>query len=294
MCELKISLIILEAFVVEPSMCLILFSFQPSSEQPLILGANRDEFFSRPTAAADFWEDTPNVLAGRDLQAGGTWLGITREGRFAAVTNVREPGVEVKNALSRGDLTRNFLQGQQSSQDYLEAIKSEQQRYSGFNLLVGEFTFGLEPSMYYLSNRHEEGIQPLKSGTYGLSNHLLDSPWPKVDDGKAVLRQRLHQAKGNHDVIRDFLEHPSTAEDHRLPSTGVSYEREKALSAIFITGLPDYGTRASTVLTIDKENLLFSEQNYLATEDGEPLPESRVRHFCIDRTNSQPMSVAAK
>lgn len=242
---------------------------------PLVLGANRDEFFSRPTEAAQFWPDNPDVLAGRDLQAGGTWLGITRSGRFAAVTNVREPVSSHKR--SRGDLTRHFLIGRDSPEAYLDKIHAQADEYAGFNLLLGEFDQS-GSSLYYFSNRQGE-VQSLPPGTYGLSNHLLDSPWPKVDDGKAVLRQRLQQAHGDHTVIRDILEHPSTAEDHRLPDTGVGYQREKALSAIFITELEDYGTRTSTVLTISSDSILFSEQNYRASLDGQVNVDGDLRTF---------------
>lgn len=265
-------------------MCVILFSYQPNTPSPLTLGANRDEFFKRPTAAAQFWSDHPEVLAGRDLQAGGTWLGITQNGRFAAITNVREPGVEVKDPRSRGELTKDFLTGEQAPQDYLEAVRKRQDRYAGFNLLVGEFSPS-HSALYYLSNR-AEGIQKLAAGTYGLSNHLLDSPWPKVSDGKEQLRARLQQAGSDHNLIRQILENPELAEDKRLPSTGVDYEKEKALSAMFIA-LPGYGTRTSTVLTIKAEGILFSEQNYQASSDGKPALEGEPAIFSIHNNKRQ-------
>ena len=266
-------------------MCLILFSFDPDANTPLILGANRDEFFNRPTAPAHFWEDHTGVLAGRDLQAGGTWLGISRSGRFAGITNVREPGVTVENARSRGELTRHFLAGDTSPLTYLQAIEAKQQQYAGFNLLVGDFSTS-PPCLYYFSNREadpkKKGPQRLKAGTYGLSNHLLDSPWPKVDDGKQYLISGLNHAKGDHNTIRQLLENPSLADDHRLPATGLTYDREKALSAIFIT-LPDYGTRASTVITINSQDIHFSEQNYGASETGQPGREGETSYFVIER-----------
>lgn len=260
-------------------MCVILFSYQPHSTTPLILGANRDEFFARPTAPLHFWDDAPELLAGRDLQAGGTWLGITRSGRFAAITNVREPGVMVENPLSRGELTRDFLLGDVSPKDYLATIEARQQRYCGFNLLVG--CFSGTNDLYYLSNRGD-GIQALPEGTYGLSNHLLDSPWPKVADGKEELRSRLQEAGTDHQRIRHILENPELADDHRLPSTGVDYQREKALSAMFIT-LPDYGTRASTVLTISDNCIEFCEQNYRASTDGKPHKQGELRSFTVEK-----------
>ena len=244
-------------------MCLVLFSFNEDSNTPLIVAANRDEFFARATAAAHYWEEHPDLLAGKDLVAGGTWLGITRSGRFATITNVREPNVVVDNPLSRGDLTREFLTGTMSAEAYLTTVQKNQHRYSGFNLLVGEI-HEKKQELFYFSNR-KEGITRLPSGTYGLSNHLLDSEWPKVNAGKNYLHHALEAiptAEELHHHLREFLENPSLADDNILPKTGVSYEREKALSAAFIT-LPSYGTRTSTVLTMSNDTVLFSEKNYL-------------------------------
>jgi uncharacterized protein with NRDE domain len=244
-------------------MCLVLFSFNTDSNTPLIVAANRDEFFARPSAAAAYWDDYPDVFAGRDLVAGGTWLGITRSGRFATLTNVREPHIVVDNPLSRGDLTREFLTGTMSAEEYLNTIKDKQHRYSGFNLLVGEIN-ETKRELFYFSNR-KEGITRLSSGTYGLSNHLLDSEWPKVNAGKSYLYRALEftsDTKELHGNLREYLEDASLADDNILPSTGVSYEREKALSAAFIS-IPDYGTRSSAVLTISNNTVMFSEKNYL-------------------------------
>jgi uncharacterized protein with NRDE domain len=244
-------------------MCLVLLSFNEDSNTPLIVAANRDEFFARPTAAATYWEDHPDIFAGKDLVAGGTWLGITRSGRFATITNVREPHRIVDNPLSRGDLTREFLTGTTSAEEYLTALQDKQHRYSGFNLLVGEIN-NTKRELFYFSNR-KEGITRLPSGTYGLSNHLLDSEWPKVNTGKSYLYRTLAFTSNTeelHHNLRGFLEDSSLADDHILPSTGVSYEREKALSAAFIR-IPDYGTRSSAVLTIHNDTVLFSEKNYL-------------------------------
>ncbi len=246
-------------------MCLILFSYNPSSSTPLILSANRDEFFARLTAKAQLWPDQEGLLAGKDLVGGGTWIGLTEGGRFATVTNVREPGVVVENPKSRGDLTRRFLSGQASCEDYLATIEQEKEHYSGFNLLVGEFSED-KCELFYLSNR-KPGIHKLDAGVYGLSNHLLDSSWPKVDAGKVHLRDTLNttsEALDYHQSLRCYLENPSLASDDILPKTGVPYEREKALSAAFIT-LPDYGTRTSTVITISDSKMVFSEKNYLDT-----------------------------
>jgi uncharacterized protein with NRDE domain len=266
-------------------MCLVLFSFAEDAKTPFIVAANRDEYFSRPTDAAKYWSDNPEVLAGRDKVAGGTWLGISRSGRFAAVTNVREPHVVVNNALSRGDLTRAFLTSHVSPKDYLENIQDQQQRYAGFNLLVGEFSND-KRQLFYFSNR-KQGIHQLTSGIYGLSNHLLDSAWPKVEDGKHFMQQTItctSNADDLHTRLREFLENPLTADDKRLPNTGVSYPREKALSAAFIS-LPDYGTRTSTVLTLSDNEIVFSEKHYV-NDKHQQTPASAVHDVQVFRINN--------
>lgn len=293
-------------------MCLILFAYQPNTTTPLLLGANRDEYFARPTLAANYWEDHPTVLAGRDEVAGGTWIGITKTGRFAALTNIREPNSREANTKepnlgadslkSRGDLTRLFLTGTQSCEDYLTSIIDEQHphqnknyksnlnnslnRYAGFNLLVGEFSRG-QQSLFYLNNR-EEGFKTLKAGIYGLSNHLLNTPWPKVLNGKQALEKTLinntesmlstdHKAISSTAQIelREALENPALAEDKDLPATGLSYEKEKALSASFIK-TPLYGTRASTVIIIKNEQIEFSEKNYSPDTYEKPVYKKSV------------------
>jgi len=273
-------------------MCLILFAYQQHSHTPLIMAANRDEFFARPSAPAAFWPDN-NLLAGRDLEAGGTWLGVTRTGRFAAVTNVREPGVEVDNALSRGELTTHFLQGTMSPRAYLESIGPQQMRYRGFNLLVG--TFSVQESqhateMLYLSNRQGQ-IQTLEPGIYGLSNHLLDTPWPKVAAGKQWLQTLSEQQMIDHAPLRSELENSATAADEALPSTGVSYEWEKMLSAAFITS-KDYGTRATTVLSVNQGKVTFSEQNYQPSQNNQPTTEGTCQafEFSLQETSNQSLA----
>ncbi|MBX2808124.1 MAG: NRDE family protein [Cellvibrionaceae bacterium] len=257
-------------------MCLLLFSFQPHGPTPLVLGANRDEFFTRPTAAADFWQDQPQLVAGRDLQGQGTWLGLTTSGRFAAVTNVREPGVRVDNPLSRGELTRDYLTANHRPHAYLQAVQQRMDRYAGFNLLVGQLG-RQHSSLYYLSNRHAE-IHTLQAGLYGLSNHLLDSPWPKVVDGKLALANVLKAQGNDHRAIRTLLENTTPADDARLPDTGVSYAREKALSSRFIK-LGDYGTRASTVVTIERGQVDFSEQSYDQQHSEPRRSPAAVKHY---------------
>jgi uncharacterized protein with NRDE domain len=263
-------------------MCLILFSFDPNSPSPLLLAANRDEFLARPTAAAHEWKDDKNIFAGRDLIAQGTWLGMTKTGRFAAITNVREPSVVIDNPLSRGDLTRDFLMSDMGAEAYMQQIASQQHRYCGFNLLVGEFSQS-QQTLWYFSNR-DKAYRRVEKGIYGLSNHLLNSEWPKVTAGKSFVEDTQKEStftqlsnQEKHDALRVYLEEKSLAADDILPKTGVSYAREKALSAAFIM-LPDYGTRTSTVISIDNtiehNNIAFSEKNY-QLERSELTPKSQ-------------------
>lgn len=225
------------------------------SDHPLILLANRDEFYERASANAAVWEDHPNVFAGRDLVGGGTWLGVTSNGRFAAVTNYRDPAAPT-GVVSRGKLVSEFLTNDVRAADYAAEISAKGADYSGFNLIVGEVTSG-DSDIVYLSNR---GRSPVKigPGIYGLSNHLLDTPWPKVQKGKYEL-ERLIATGAGREAMFTLLSDRTPAEDGELPSTGIGYEREKALSSIFIS-TDDYGTRCSTVLTADRDGKFDLEE----------------------------------
>lgn len=222
------------------------------ADHPLVLIANRDEFYARPTAAADYWKDFPYIYGGRDLQEGGTWLGVTKRGRFSAVTNYRDPSAP-QGTRSRGNLVADFLKSDQSAREYLAEVERHKDEYSGFNLLVGEV--GEKRELFYYSNR-TEGIRKLTAGIYGLSNHLLNTPWPKVVKGRDRLAVLLLSNRRSVEDFFDVLSDDSLAADKDLPSTGIPFEAEKALSAIFIK-TPDYGTRCSTVLRFDN-NLKWS------------------------------------
>ncbi|HAR49344.1 hypothetical protein ER57_18225 [Smithella sp. SCADC] len=226
-------------------MCLILFAYKVHPSYRLILAANRDEFYERPSLPADFWEDQQNMLAGRDLKEGGTWLGVTKEGKLAAVTNYRDPSAFKSNAPSRGRLVSRYLIGKQSAGGYLEEVSSQADKYNGFNLLIGD-----DNDFFVLSNHGEK--QKLKPGIYGLSNHNLDTPWPKVSRGKRLLKSTLDQ-KGTQLEAALFavLADRHIPPDSKLPSTGVGLEWERILSSMFIKS-PDYGTRSSTILLIGK------------------------------------------
>jgi uncharacterized protein with NRDE domain len=238
------------------SVCLILFAHRVHPDYPLLLVGNRDEFYARPTAPADFWADAPEILAGRDLAGGGTWLGITRRGRLAAVANFRQPAEFHRQGLSRGQLTVDFLRGKSAPQAYLETLARQDDRYKGFNLLVGD-----GDELAYYSNR-ERVIRLLPPGIYGASNALLDTPWPKVAQGKAALRALLASGPPAPEALLAILADTARPPDALLPDTGVGLERERLLASRFILS-PDYGTRASTVILIDRTGeLTFVERTF--------------------------------
>jgi uncharacterized protein with NRDE domain len=229
-------------------MCVIFLAYRVHPEYPLLLLANRDEFYERATAPAGEWTEFPEIFGGRDLVGGGTWLGITKRGRFAAVTNYREPGAP-KGTISRGHLVADFLKSDMPSVDYLAEVEARRHDYSGFNLLVGEFN-ATQNELYYFSNRGGPA-RKLTPGIYGLSNHLLDTPWPKVRRGTEHLSQLIRLPDLETEMYFDLLANEVQADDAELPHTGVGYEIEKALSSIFIR-TPGYGTRSSTVVMFEK------------------------------------------
>lgn len=248
-------------------MCLILFAYKVHPVYKLILAANRDEFYDRPSSPAEFWSGASHVLAGRDLKEGGTWLGITREGKFAAITNYRDPATFRAEAPSRGKIVKNYLQGSSSAAQYVKKLSVKAGQYNGFNLVCGD-----HEDLFVYSNRGE--IIKLEAGIYGLSNRLLDTSWPKVLKGKKGLTGALRE-KGValEAALFNLLADRKTAPDDKLPFTGVSREWEKVLSSIFIES-PDYGTRSSTVLLIAKNKWVkFVEKVFDGKQD--PWIESR-------------------
>lgn len=238
-------------------MCLVLLAYQHHPKYPLILLSNRDEFYARSTAPAGFWTENPDILAGRDLESQGTWLGITKTGRFAVITNYRDPSSIKENAKSRGELIRDFLSSNDGPRGYLEQVKPVRELYNGFNLLIGD-----TDSCWYYS-KVTNLVEEISSGIHGLSNHLLNTPWPKVVKGKKALESCLqNQNDIETERIFELLADCERASIKELPDTGVSAEREHLLSSIFIKS-PDYGTRASTILTIDYDNhLCFRERTF--------------------------------
>jgi uncharacterized protein with NRDE domain len=230
-------------------MCIIVFAFETRADYPLVLADNRDEFYNRPAAAAGYWEDHPDIYAGRDLVGGGTWLGVTRSGRFAAVTNYRDTKA-APGTISRGNLTADFLKGSGPAEEYLSDIQRRAGDFSGFNLILGEIN-DARREMFHYSNRGDE-ITSLEPGIYGLSNHLLNTPWPKVRTGMERFSNLVKGPEVDRERIFGLLADQALAPDTDLPDTGVGLEIERALSAIFIK-TPVYGTRCSTLLTFDKD-----------------------------------------
>lgn len=243
-------------------MCLLFFAYDCHPRYRFILAANRDEYYHRPTETAHFWASHPWVLAGRDLEMLGTWMGITRSGRFAALTNFRDPSAQISEPKTRGMLVSNFLSSNQSPEKYMIEVASKRTLYNPFNLLVGD-----SAKLLYFNKQSSEAVV-LKPGIYGLSNHCLDTSWPKVQKSKQALTNYLE----NKSLIEpqhlfEMLADTELAQDHELPKTGISQGLEKFLSSIFIQGV-DYGTRSSTVLLIDRnQHVIFQEKSYIPGQE---------------------------
>ncbi|GAA6134701.1 NRDE family protein [Oceaniserpentilla sp. 4NH20-0058] len=234
-------------------MCLITFRWQPNSQTPLILAANRDEFHARPAAVAQYWLEHPHVLAGKDLSAGGTWLGVTFDGAFAALTNVRQLPAPYEGQVSRGKLVLDYLAHNQDPQSYLQKIAQNPTLYDGFNLIVGNRTH-----CWYYSNRSQSAPVSLEPGLYGLSNNILDTPWPKLERAKNQLSNWMKQPS---QPLHTILHERQTYPEHLQPNTGIGQPWETMLSAAFITS-DEYGTRACTSLQIHHDQIEFTEESY--------------------------------
>jgi uncharacterized protein with NRDE domain len=255
-------------------MCLIAVSYHHRPRYPLVVIANRDEFYARPTAPATFWSEHGKVLAGRDAVGGGTWLGCDRAGRFAAVTNFRDPRTPRPSACSRGTLVSSFLIGRDPAAAYLHGVHRERHRYNHFNLLVGD-----ETGLFYYPSVSAKS-KKLAPGVYGLSNGLLEAPWPKVQKATRGLA-RLLDGEGSLELeqLFELLLDTEIAPDHLLPDTGVGLEWERALSPLFVRA-PGYGTRSCTVIMRDAaDQVLFAEKSFDA--EGKEQ-ETLVYRFAIE------------
>jgi uncharacterized protein with NRDE domain len=256
-------------------MCLLFLVWQHHPSYRLILLANRDEFYRRPSSPACFWRDSRELLAGRDEERGGTWLGIRRGGRWAALTNYRDPSASLE-PTSRGTLVTQYLEGAESPAEFTATLAGNGSRYSGFNIIVGD-----DRSASYYSNRGESP-QALGPGVYGLSNHLLDTTWPKITLGKRRLQSLLQQPIET-DALFNLLGDRTVAEDDALPDTGVGPEWERILSPAFITS-SEYGTRSATVLLVsDQDEMLLEERSYVPDAEGNygPLLYNEVAYTVI-------------
>jgi len=233
-------------------MCLILVVWRAHPRYSCLVAANRDEFHARPAAAAAWWPDRPQILAGRDLTAGGTWLGITRTGRFAALTNFRDPEQRRATAPSRGMLVTSLLESGATVAEGLAYLRQVGADYNGFNLI---FSDGERLGIYESVLGRGRELTP---GIYGLSNHLLDTPWPKVQNAKSRLQAALDDLTGTAPLL-DLLRDDRPAPDARLPRTGVSLEWERLLSSAFVRA-PDYGTRCSTIIRIENQGRAYFDE----------------------------------
>jgi uncharacterized protein with NRDE domain len=239
-------------------MCLIAFAWRAHPRYELVLAANRDEFHQRPAAAAQFWPEAPQLLAGRDLSQGGTWCGITRAGRVAAVTNYRDPSRAEPGKRSRGHLVRDYLLGGLNAETAAEAIEKEKDSFSEFNLLLGD-----SEGLWYVGSR-ALGPQRITPGVHGISNGAFDLAWPKVRHARAGLERLLQAEDLAPEALFEILASRRIAPDSELPDTGVGLQLERFLSAPFIVS-PDYGTRASTVLLVARSGeVRFIERRFNA------------------------------
>lgn len=258
-------------------MCLILFAWKVRADMPFVLAANRDEWHQRPTTAATWWPGQTELLAGRDLQAGGTWLGVTRTGKFAAITNFRDPSLIVSNATSRGQLAVDYLRGGQAPRQYLEQLTVRHGDYNSFNLLVGD----AENLICYSSVENE--IIDVPPGVHGLSNRSLNTSWPKVENGKSALGAAIEPEVSESTIperLLAILSNPAQAANESLPNTGVGLEWERKLSPALIVSA-DYGTRCSTIfMTRSTANHAISS---FTEHTRNPLGEIiSTAHFNID------------
>lgn len=278
-------------------MCLILFAWNSHPDYSLVVAANRDEFYERPSHPLKWWDEDKSILAGKDaadvIGTSGTWMGLSKSGKFSALTNIRAPSEKNPLLRTRGELTTHFLKSPLSPSDYVKSASKISQKYNGFNLLVGDLNNQVNPSLYWASNRKlvnnniKKG-QPLTAenltpGIYGLSNAMLDTPWPKVKHRIASFIQVLSMDTGKLDKVENYLSllnHQEKAPDSDLPNTGVSLEWERTLSSAFIK-TENYGTRASSVLRVRKDGAFqFIEKSFdkngeigLVCQEGQFLAE---------------------
>ena len=268
-------------------MCLILFAWHAHPGFPLVFAGNRDEAHARPSAPAGFWSDDPEIFGGRDLEKGGTWLGVARSGRLAAITNYRD-GTAAKNApRSRGQLAADFLRSTEDPRAFLERVAARTSDYGGFSLIVSDLQ-----RMFWMSNRNRS-IGEVLPGVHGLSNHLLDTPWPKITRGKERISALMRSDEASLiPGLQDVLADRTVAADSDLPDTGIGLQRERELSPAFIAG-ERYGTRASTVLLVSNRNeVVCIERRFGA--GGAPQGEAKERFALYIRGSGRNTNAAGQ
>lgn len=247
-------------------MCLIVFSLQNHPQYAIILAGNRDEFYQRPTKPAHVWTTNPEMIAGKDLKAGGTWLGVSVKGELGAITNHRDIHHPKEGFKSRGVIIPDFLTFNGPLKERISRIRNEAEDYSGYNLVVGT-----SEQLYYISNINGAG-QRIQPGLHGISNAFLDTPWPKVELAKKEFSKAIQTEEIDKEEIFELLNRSEPFPEEQLPDTGLSPEMEKAVSPVFIK-TETYGTRSSTLLMIDKNGYVtFTERNY-RNGTGDPLPD---------------------
>jgi uncharacterized protein with NRDE domain len=253
-------------------MCILFVAVNQHKDYPLIIAANRDEFFNRGTSESHIWDSEHGIIAGKDLQAGGTWMGINKNGYVASLTNVRDPQKIQADAVTRGKLVSHYLQ--QPEDGYHQTLSSNKDIFNGYNLLFGKWN---NLSVY---NNHLDQLQQLTDGYYGLSNASLDSPWPKINKGVSKLEEYCQDGHDvNPEILFTLLLDKSLAADQDLPKTGIPIDWERRLSSIFILG-DEYGTRSSTVLKVDKQqNVQWYERTY---DNTARCTSSQSFNFIID------------
>jgi uncharacterized protein with NRDE domain len=257
-------------------LCLIALAWKARTDLPLVVAANRDEWRERPAEPAHWWPDHPDLFAGRDLQAGGTWMGVTRGGRFAAVTNFRDPADKRSTARSRGGLVTDFLLAASSPEAFLAALAPQAGEYNGFNLLLGD-----GDSLWYFGSREGEA-RAVEPGVHGLSNHLLDEPWPKVVRARMAMEAALQESDPAPRLF-EALSNRDGAPDASLPDTGVGIAWERRLASPLITGV-DYGTRCSTVVTMTADGaVVFDERTRGADGLVSGVASERFRRAATQR-----------
>ncbi len=252
-------------------MCLIVFGYKIEKKFDLVFASNRDEYYNRPTKSARIWNNHFGIIGGKDLEKGGTWLGLNMAGKFASVTNYREPGHSVTGAKSRGEIVKNFLISSQNPRNFIEKLSKTAQNYNGFNLIAGN-----RNELYHYSNR-EGVIYELEPGIYGLSNGLLNEPWPKVAEAKSKFLSLLDNNDLSDKNLFGLLASEKTYPENKLPDTGLPEEKEKAVSSIFVN-TADYGTRSSGLIFMNHDRIRYAERTY---KKGTPDDHSDVIHTII-------------